>query len=386
MARFKAKEELNKFLSEVRQFTLSTLDPIALKIDREGFLPAKEVISLFKERGLWNCGFPEKYGGMGLNFSEYWQVLANIALTGRSITLLFHGHNSGNWRLVDILGNEEQKERYIPRLSRGEMLINFCLTEREAGTGKDIKTYATQKGDKWYLNGEKYLISYANIADEFGVIAYSDRERGKMSVFMVKDKTPGFSWTPMTDSMGCRGSVHGILTFEKAEVPAENVLTRGGLEEILGYLDLSRTAIAAQCLGISRRCYELAVDYSKKRKTFGKFISERQAVLTMIADMAICLYALENCIADTARKIDSGEPVPRESASCKRLATETVQRVTDNALIIHGGRGYFKEFPLEMLYRDARAMWFEEGTPQIQEIVVAREALEKPNWWDPSLK
>lgn len=381
MASFKSKEEWLAFLGSVRELALS-FDSIAQKIDREKRLPAKEIIAIFQEKGLWNCGIPERYGGMGLSFSEYWRVLANIALTGRSITLLFHGHNSGNWRMFDLLGTEQQKEKYLPRLASGDMLINFCLTEREAGSGRDIKTYATRRGDRWYLNGEKYLISYANIADEFGVIAYSDKEKGEFSVFMVKRDTPGFTYRSMGNSMGCRGSIHGILEFENVEVPAENVLYAGGLEVILNYLDISRTAIAAQCLGISRRCYELAVDYSKQRRTFGRLISERQAVQAMIADMAIRLYTLENAIADTARKIDLGKHVAREAASCKKLAIETVQRVTDNALMMHGGRGYFSEFLLEMLYRDARAMWFEEGTSQIQEMVVAREVLKQPRWWD----
>ncbi|MFC2066757.1 acyl-CoA dehydrogenase family protein [Chloroflexota bacterium] len=381
MEHFKTRDELNSFLDSVREFALG-LDPIAQKIDGDNRLPAREVIRMFREKGLWNCGFPKKYGGMGLSFSEYWRVLANVALTGRSIALLFHGHNTGNWRLIDVMGTTEQKERYLPRLSNGEMLISLCLTEREAGTGRDIKSYATKQGNKWCLNGEKYLISYSDLADEFCVIAYSNREKGEISVFMVKKGAAGFSRKRMGNSMGCRGSIHGTLEFKDVEIRAEDVLVRGGLETILDYLDISRTAIAAQCLGLARRCYELAVDYSKKRNTFGKSISERQAIQTMIANMAVSLYALESSIADTAKKIDLGKPVRREAASCKRLGIDTVREVTDNALLVHGGRGYFDEFPLEMLYRDGRAMWFEEGTPQIQNLAVAREALSQPKWWD----
>jgi len=381
MAHFKNEEELNTFLSGVREFVLSTLVPIARKADRESRLPGKELIALFQEKGLWDCGRPEKYGGMGLSFSEYWRVVADIALAGRSIAMLFHGRNTGNWRLIDRFGTEEQKERYLPHPSRGHVLLNFCLTERGAGTGTDIKTYATRRGDRWYLNGEKILASYANLVDAFGVVAWSDREKKEISWFLVKRDAPGFSYRSMGDSMGARGSIHGILEFENAKVPAEDVVHVGGFEAILDLLDISRTSIAAQSLGIARRCYELAVDYSKQRKTFGKLISERQAVRAMIAEMAIYLYALENSIADTAKKIDSGKYVRREAASCKRLAIETLRRVTDNALLIHGGRGYWSELPIEMLYRDARALWFEEGTPQIQDLVVSREVLNQPKWW-----
>jgi alkylation response protein AidB-like acyl-CoA dehydrogenase len=376
MPHFKNKEEWNKFLNGVREFALGTLLPIARKADRESHLPGKEIIVLLREKGLWNCGRPERYGGMGLSFSEYWRVVADIALAGRSIAMLFHGRNTGNWRLIDRLGTEEQKERYW-----GEKLLNFCLTERDAGTGKDIKTYAVRRGDRWYLNGEKHLISYANLVDAFGVIAWSNRDEEEISLFMVKRDAPGFYYKPMGNSMGCRGSIHGILRFEEAEVPAEDVFRIGGFQFILEFLDISRTSIAAQSLGISRRCYELAIDYSKQRKTFGKLISERQAIQSMMAEMAIYLYALENSINDTGQKIDLGEPVRREAASCKRLAIETLRRVTDNALFIHGGRGYWDESPLEMLYRDARALWFEEGTPQIQEMAVAREVLKQPKWW-----
>ena len=379
MAKFKSPEELDKFLSDLRDFVLTTLVPIARKADAECYVPGREYIDLLKEKGLWNIGRPEKYNGWGLSFSEYWRIIAEIAGCGRSLTMIFHGRNSGGWRLIDRFGSDEQKQRLL-----GEMMFNFCLTERNAGSGNDIKTYGVRKGDKWYLNGEKQLISYADLVDAFGVIAWSDRDKREISIFFVDRDTPGFYNQPMGNSMGARGSVHGILRFENVEVPAENVMHVGSMQLILDFLDISRTSIAAQCLGISRRCYELAVAYSKERNTFGKAISERQAMRTLISEMAVYLYALENSIGDTARKIDAGKMVRREAASCKRLAIETVRRVTDDALFIHGGRGYFSESPLEMLYRDARAMWFEEGTSQMQDLVVAREVLAKPRWWGDS--
>jgi alkylation response protein AidB-like acyl-CoA dehydrogenase len=181
--------------------------------------------------------------------------------------------------------------------------------------------------------------------------------------------------------MGAKGSIHGIINLKNAEVPTKDVIYMGNMQNILDFLDISRTSIAAQSLGICRRCYLLAVEYAKKRKTFGRSISSRQAIRSMIAEMAIYLYALENCIADTAHKIDKGLGIRREAASCKRLAIETIRRVTDNALLIFGGRGYWSDLPIEMLYRDARAMWFEEGTQHIQEMVVSREVIDNPQWW-----
>ena len=376
MAYFKNQSELNSFLADINSFSLRTLAPIARKADRNSKLPSKEIISLFKEKGIWNCGRPEKWGGMGLSFSEYWRVIAEIALTGRAITMLFHGRNTGNWRMLEAFGNEEQKQRYL-----GEIMLNFCLTERNAGSGMDIKTYGKQKNNMWYLNGEKYLASYADVVDAFGIIAWSNLEKKEVSIFIAQKDATGLSYKSMGNSMGARGSIHGIITLKNAEVPAKDVIYIGSMQNILDFLDISRASIAAQSLGICRRCYLLAVEYAKKRETFGRPISSRQAVRSMIAEMAIYLYALENCIVDTARKIDTGLGIRREAASCKRLAIETIRRVTDNAFLIHGGRGYWNEFPIEMLYRDARAMWFEEGTQHIQEMVISREVVSNPQWW-----
>jgi alkylation response protein AidB-like acyl-CoA dehydrogenase len=389
MGRFENREEYLRYANEVREFTLAELEPMARQIDKARRLPATEVANKLKEKGLWNLTMPKKYGGQEFSFCEYWPLLATVSMTGRSIGILVHLQNTGGWRRVAYHGTEEQKEKYVRACAEGKFVrgrilaVGFAITEREAGTGKDIKTTATKRGNTWVLNGEKILITAPNLVGTYIVVARSSSDRDEFSTFLVPIDTPGFSWTSMGESMGLKGHLHGKLKFEDCVIPEENMLGRpgAGLDAGIHQLVLGRVGIAAACLGICRRCLELSVDFSKKRVTFGKTIAERQAVQGMLADMALAAYALERMVEDAAQKFDADMPITREASSCKLFGVEAVQKVTDNALLIHGGRGYFDEFPIERLYRDARAMWFEEGTPTIQRFVIARDVLQKPRWW-----
>jgi alkylation response protein AidB-like acyl-CoA dehydrogenase len=290
---------------------------------------------------------------------------------------------------VAQLGSEAQKRALLPKVATGEWSVAFGLTEPDAGTGRDLKSRAVRDGDHFVLNGRKHLITNSEFASHFMVFAYTDPSKGArgISALMVDRDTPGFTISPMPETMGCRGGEHGHLTFKDCPVPVTNILgdEGQGLLQMTVALEVSRLFIAATSLGTAERAFELSLDFSKKRVTFGKAIAERQAVQAYLADMATDLYALRTMIRDAARKADRGGRIPAEASMCKLFGLEAVGRVTDRALLVHGGVGYTRRYPIERLYRDARLNWVEEGTPTIQRLVIAREFLEGYRWSDEEL-
>jgi len=216
------------------------------------------------------------------------------------------------------------------------------------------------------------------------VFCYTDPSRGArgISALMVDRDTPGFTIADMPPLMGCKGGQHGYLTFKDCRVPVANVLGQEGegLLQMTVALEVSRLFIAATSLGTGERAFELSLAFAKKRVTFGKPIAERQAVQTYLAEMATDLYALRNMITAAARKADRGERIPTEASMCKLFGLEAVGRVTDRALLVYGGVGYTQKYPIERLYRDARLNWVEEGTPTIQQLVIARNFLDGYRW------
>ena len=367
-----------KFKSETREFVLTKCEAMAEKIEESGQIPLRELINMLKEKRLLGLTAPEEYGGMGLSYSEYWPILADVAMTHHSIRLIVHAANGG-WRLFHGVAPEAMKKEYIPSFVTGEKFLALAITEPETGTGRDISTVAERNGESYVINGKKHLISFSDFATIFVVLAVTDKGTKKegLTTFLIRPGTPGFMNSPMPDTMGLKGSIHGTLTFKNCTVPADAVLggVGQGLQIVLNMLELSRVSIATCCLGIAKRCMGLSLEFSKKRMTFGKYIATRQAVQGMLADMAMGIHALKLLITDAGEKFDKGKSITRESSMCKAFGIDVVTQVTDNALMIHGGIGYTNAFPIERLYRDARAMWFEEGTPTIQRLIIARDLL-----------
>ncbi len=311
--------------------------------------------------------------------SEYVSILEIVAQTHGSIRMVVHVHN-GLWRLLDRYGTEEQKERYLTRWATGEVKLAFALTEPDAGTGTDIRTEARRIHDGWVLNGRKWLITFADIADAFVVVAYTDRTLGMhgISAFLVPRTAPGLRITLQPEEMGLLGTGHGVLEFEDCRIPTEALLGREGegLQMVLrGFLDVSRISIAASCVGLAQRAVELARDHARRRVTFGKPLAERQAIQFMLAEMAVDVQAARLLVWEAAQRVDAGEACTTEAAMAKLFGLEMVGRVTDQALRICGGIGYLRGHPIERIYRDARALWFEEGTAEIQKLVIARALL-----------
>jgi len=368
---------LAEYREQIRDFILTEGEAFARQIETEKRVP-DALLKRLRELGLLRLTYPREYGGEGLKLQEYLPMLEECAKSHGTIRILVHGVNT-MWRPLSY-ARKALKDRWLTALAAGEVIPAFALTEPDTGTGADVGTVAVRGGDTYYLTGKKHLITFADIADVFTVVACTDRSKGGagISAFLVERNTPGFTITLMPEMMGMKGSEHGILEFRDAPVPAENLIGQEGegLSIVLrGFLDQSRAAIAQSCVGIAQRSLELATDFAKQRVTFGKPIAERQAIQMMLAEMATAIHAGRLMVMDAARRFDAGLPIAKEAAMAKFFCLEMVGQVTDRALRIFGGRGLTMAYPIERLYRDARALWFEEGTAEIQKTVIAREVL-----------
>ena len=372
-----------KFKREMVDFIWSELDRYEKQIERTDEVPLDDLFPRLRRMRCFGLMVPEEYGGVGLSVSQYIPILAEFSKIHGGIRVVVHVHNT-TAKGVAQLGSPEQKRALLPKIATGESSVAFGLTEPDAGTGRDLKSRAVRDGDHFVLNGRKPLITNSDFASHFMVFCYTDPSRGAhgISALMVDRDTPGFTIADMPPLMGCKGGQHGYLTFKDCRVPVANVLGQEGegLLQMTVALEVSRLFIAATSLGTGERAFELSLAFAKKRVTFGKPIAERQAVQTYLAEMATDLYALRNMITAAARKADRGERIPTEASMCKLFGLEAVGRVTDRALLVYGGVGYTQKYPIERLYRDARLNWVEEGTPTIQQLVIARNFLDGYRW------
>ncbi len=372
-----------KFKREMVDFIWSELDRYENQIERTDEVPLDELFPRLRRMRCFGLMVPEEYGGVGLSVSQYLPILAEFSKIHGGIRVVVHVHNT-TAKGVAQLGSPEQKRALLPKIATGESSVAFGLTEPDAGTGRDLKSRAVRDGDHFVLNGRKHLITNSDFASHFMVFCYTDPSRGAhgISALMVDRDTPGFTIADMPPLMGCKGGQHGYLTFKDCRVPVANVLGQEGegLLQMTVALEVSRLFIAATSLGTAERAFELSLAFAKKRVTFGKPIAERQAIQTYLAEMGTDLYALRNMITAAARKADRGERIPTEASMCKLFGLEAVGRVTDRALLVHGGVGYTQKYPIERLYRDARLNWVEEGTPTIQQLVIARNFLDGYRW------
>jgi alkylation response protein AidB-like acyl-CoA dehydrogenase len=359
------------------------LDPLEDEIEETERLPYDRLFPMLREMGAFGLLIPEEYGGVGLTVSQYLPVLAEFAKVQGGIRVVVHVHNSMAHALAE-LGTERQRREVLPGAAEGTKSVAFALTEPDHGTGADLGTTATRENGDYVINGRKWLITNSDFASHFIVFAKTSPERSgdSVSAILVERDTPGFSIEPLPETMGCKGGQHGLLTFDNARVPVDNVLgSEGrGLAQMEEALEISRVFIAATSLGTAERAFELSLQFAKQRVTFGKPIAERQAVQRYLAEMATDIYALRQMIQDAAAKWDSGKRIPAEASMCKLFGLEAVGRVTDRALLVHGGIGYTRKHRIERLYRDARLNWLEEGTPTIQQMVTARQFLDG-YWW-----
>lgn len=367
-----------QLLERVRTFVDGPAREYADEIENSGHC-GLEMWKVLREQGFLRLAAPEELGGMGLTFGQYVRVLETFSHMHGSLRMIVHVSN-GIWRPTDWLATPEQRERFVMPSVRGEKIIAFTLTEPIAGSGMDLHTFARREGEEYVLEGEKWLITFGDIADYFLLFARlegSERAEGSLALMVPRD-APGLEVRNMEGGMGLAGTGHGHLFLRKCRVPATNRLGAEGeglAVALNGFLDPSRICIGATCVGLAERAFELAMEHARTRITFGKPLAKRQIVQMWIAEMATDIEGARALVHQAAEDFESGKPATRQAAMSKLAGLEMLQRVTDKALQIYGGAGYIRGNEIERIYRDARAQRFEEGTAEIQKMVIARDIL-----------
>ncbi|MEV0135875.1 acyl-CoA dehydrogenase family protein [Dactylosporangium sp. NPDC050688] len=357
------------------------LDPLATEIEDREELPLSRLMPMLRDMGALGLLVPEQYGGAGLSIEQYLPIIAEFAKVQGGIRVLVHVHNSFAHALSEI-GSPEQCAAILPGVPSGSRSVAFGLTEPDFGTGADLGTTAVRSGDDYLVNGRKWLITNSDIASHF--IVFARTGDAAVSALLVERDRPGLTVRPMPETMGCKGGELGELTFHDVRVPAANLIGAegSGQDHLERVLEISRVFIAASSLGTAQRALDLSLAHARRRVTFGKPIGTRQSIQRYLAEMATDVYALRHMLIDAARKWDAGQRIPVEASLVKLFGLEAVGRVTDRALLVHGGIGYTRDTPIERLYRDARLNWLEEGPPTIQYLVAARELMAGYRWSD----
>ncbi len=377
----RAGEDTHAFAAlegEIRQYVAERGEYWEQRIEEGRTVPA-ELWDELRDRGYLRLAAPTEYGGLGVPLTRYLELLEILSTSHASLRMIVHVCN-GIWRPIAAHASEEQRERFLLPLVAGDIKLAFTLTEPTAGSGADIRSSVERDGETYYLSGEKHLITFGTIADYLLVIARLEGTRGAegMVALLTPPNGPGVQATVMPDSMGLRGTDHGHLVFDRAPVPVANRLGdegQGLAVALGGFLAPSRLSLAMTCVGLAQRALDEAVSYAKRRETFGRRLGERQAIAFKLADMATDVEAARALILRAAEVWERDHEAIAEPSMAKLFANAMLQRVTDAALDIHGGIGYFSPSPIERVYRDARAQRFEEGTAEVQKMTIARQLL-----------
>ena len=372
-------EEEQMLQTLVRDFADRELAPRAKEVDEKAEFSWENWQGMV-QLGLTGIGLGNKYGGSEGGYRQVAIVADELARGDASASVCLLTHLSLGSTSIKQFGNEEQRQRFLPPLVAGEHIAAWALTE--PGGGSDaaaLRTTATERDGTYFLNGSKMFITNGDEAESFVVFATQDPSKGYkgISAFVVPRSSPGFKVNPLHGKMGMRGSSTCELVFQDTPVPAENLLGEEGqgFRYAMEILDASRIIVAAQCLGIGQSALEAAVHYAQQRETFGKPIAQHQAIQFMLADMATDLYAARVATMNAATLKDNDEPFINPASMAKLIASEMCVRVASQAVQVHGGYGYFKESPVERIFRDSRVTTIYEGTSEIQRLVIARQVL-----------
>ena len=367
----------------VRSLARDRIAPRAAEIDESHEFPW-DVVELFREHEIFALLFEEEHGGTGTGTLLALAAIEEVSKVCATSGLILAVQELGSLGLK-LAGNDEQKQRYLPKLASGEWLAAYALTE--AGSGSDsaaMRTTARRDGDEYVLDGSKRFITNAGVANLYTVFAKTDPSAGHsgISAFVVERDTPGFEVARLEPKMGIAGSTTGELTFEGARIPAANRLGEEGegFKIAMKILDRSRPGVAAQGLGIAQGATDYALEYARTRETMGKPIAEHQLIAAKLADMETACEAARGLLYRFGRMVDEGAPEPeltKASAMAKLHCTDTAMWVATEAVQILGGYGYIKEYPVERMMRDAKITQIYEGTNEIQRLVIAREMLKE---------
>jgi len=375
---FTLTDEQKDLRELAHDFATKEMRPVAWECDRESTWPA-EVMQTAWEVGLMNTHIPEEYGGPGLDYLSGCLIEEELGWgcsgMGTSISC-----NGLAMTPVLIGGSEEIKKKYLGMLTEEPKLASFCLTEPGAGSDvSGMRTTATKIGDKYVINGSKCFITNGSHASWYTVYAKTDKDAGHkgISAFVVPRDADGVTVDKKEDKLGQRASNTATISFNDAEIPAENLLgeENKGFRLAMMTLDRTRPGVSASATGLARAALEFATGYAKERVQFGVPIAMHQAIQFMIADMATKVHASRLLVWQSASLLDQGKRNTLESSHAKRFAADSAMEVATDAVQVYGGYGFIKEYPVEKLMRDAKIFQLYEGTSQIQRLVIARETL-----------
>ena len=378
---FELSEEQQQVRMSVREFAEGEIAPHVMEWDEAQHFPV-ELLPKLAELGLMGVIFPEEYGGAGLGYIEYATIIEELSRVDGSVGISIAAHNSLCSNHIYMFGTEEQKRKFLVPLAQGQHLGAWGLTEASAGSdASGTRSTAVRQNGGWLVNGSKNFITHAIHADTCVAVAVTDRAKGSKGItaFIFEKGMKGFAPSKKENKLGLRASETASVVFEDCYVPDENRLGDEGLGFIqaMQVLDGGRISIAALAVGIAQGAYESAVRYAKEREQFGKPIAEFQAIQFKLADMATQIEAARLLMYRAAFLKDQGKRVTKESSMAKLYASEMSVRVCEEAIQIHGGYGYTKDYPPEKYWRDSKLCTIGEGTSEIQRIVIARELLKQ---------
>lgn len=359
-----------------RDFAQKEIAPVVMKYDEPQEFP-HEIAEKLGEMGFLGITFPEEYGGANLSTLEYALIIEEISRVDPSVGLIVASHNGLCTNHINSFGNEAQKTKYLPDLVTGKKYGAWGLTENVSGSDAvAMASFAERKGDKYILNGSKMFITQGTVAGTYVVTAVTAKTDGKnkISAFILEPGTKGFRIGKKENKLGMRASDTAELIFENVEIPAENLIgvEHEGFKQVMKILDGGRIAIAALSLGLAQGALDASIKYSKQRKQFGKTLSEFQATQFKLAEMQTEIEASRLLIYKAATMKDAGENINMAASMAKLFASEVAVRASNEAVQIHGGYGFIKEFPVEKLYRDVKLLTIGEGTSEVQRMIIAK--------------
>ncbi len=378
---FEFTEEQTQLRKSIRDFAEQEIKPHVLDWDENQIFPL-DVIKKAGELGLMGAIFPEDLGGAGFGYIEYSIIIEELARVDPSVALIVAAHNSLCTNHIYLAGNTEQHKKYIPKLATGEWIGCWSLTEPEAGSdAAGTRSTAVLKDHQWVLNGGKTFTTNAHYAEVCVAMAVTDRSASQhgISAFILEKDTPGFRVGKKENKLGMRASATGEVIFTDCHLPETQLLGKqgDGFVDSLRILDGGRISIAALSIGTAEGAFDAALKYAKQRKQFGRSISEFQAIQNKLSDMATSIEAARLLTYKAAARKDAGKRITKESAMAKLFASEIAVKVADEAVQIHGGYGFIKDYPVEKFYRDVKLCTIGEGTSEIQRLVIARQLLKE---------
>lgn len=366
----------------VREFAEAEIRPIAPDIDRAARFPW-EAIEKMRQLSYFGLQTPSGYGGAGLDSISYCIAIEELSRVSAGVGLCITVHNSVGIHPILAFGTEAQKDRFVPEMASGEKIGSFCITEANAGSDAGgVETTAVRTDDGWLLNGTKIFVTNGGVCGTALIFAITDQtvKGGAPAVFVVESDREGFIIGETEDLCGVRANPVSSIYMEDCLIPADNILGQPGQGIRIGLatLDTGRLGIAAQALGLAQGAFEASVRYSRERQQFGRPISNFQTVQNYLADMETELDAARLLLYRACDLKDAGRPFTAEAAKAKLYCSGLASRVTNQAIQIHGGYGYAKEYEVERYFRDAKVTEIYEGTSEIQRIVIARDILSRP--------